>query len=81
MDRNQLKSILYKNGIPEDAYSLNGGLPNEAYCMNEVKGGWEVYYSERGIKRNLGYYLNESGACKCLLREVGKNFILQDVDC
>ena len=51
-------------------YSLNGGLPSEKYCIEEVNGVWQVYYSERGIKRDMGCFDNEEAACDCFLKEL-----------
>lgn len=39
--------------IPSHAYSLTGGYPNEAFCIGQNNGKWEVYYSERGNKTSL----------------------------
>jgi hypothetical protein len=39
--------------IPTDIYSLNGRLPNEAYCLNHAGDVYEVYYSEHGQKSGL----------------------------
>lgn len=71
MNIKQLEEILLMNKVPKELYSLKGGLPSEAYCI-EKKEKWEVYYSERGIKQNMGYFENEEDACKCLLNEITK---------
>ena len=47
-----------------DAYSLHGGLPNEAFCIGMIEGQWEVYYSERGNKSMLKIFQNEEQACQ-----------------
>ena len=72
MNKQQLENILLLNKVPKDLYSLNGGLPNEAYCIEEKDGEWQVYYSERGIRTNIEYFKNEEKACDCLLNEVKK---------
>jgi hypothetical protein len=64
MNKNTLLEELENKGIRKDSYSLNGGLPNEAYCLNQNDGIWEVYYSERGIKSGLKAFTSESDACK-----------------
>lgn len=49
--------------VPKDAYSLRGGLPNEAFCIDFRDGQWEVYYSERGSKTGLVSFKMEEEAC------------------
>ncbi|GAB2808365.1 hypothetical protein [Ferruginibacter profundus] len=66
MTKKDLEQKLKEKGILNDSYSLEGGLPNEAYCLNKVEDGWEVYYSERGNKSGLRKFTNEMDACKCL---------------
>jgi len=60
----ELKSKLASLNIQHDAYSLNGGLPNESYCIGKANGLWEVYYSERGSKSSLKTFQNEEDACQ-----------------
>lgn len=72
MNKQRLEIILLMNKVPKDLYSLNGGLPNEAYCIEKEDGRWQVYYSERGIKTCIGYFENEEKACDCLLKEIKK---------
>ncbi len=50
MSIGELKAIFENEKVPKDLYSLSGRLPNESYCITQVNGQWEVYYSERGIK-------------------------------
>jgi len=63
MKKSELKRKLIEDGIPRNMYSLDGGLPNEALCLAKDKRFWEVYYSERGLKRNLGRFESEEEAC------------------
>ena len=53
--------------IPEDSYSLQGGLPNDKYCLEKTSYGWNVYYSERGSRTELKKYDSEEEACKDIL--------------
>lgn len=46
MTRRELERKLNASNIDRLAYDLNGGLPNEAYCMEEIGGKWVTYYSE-----------------------------------
>ena len=72
MDRQQLEKLLLSSNVPNDLYSLTGGLPNEAYCIEKGKKRWHGYYSERGLKTTVGYFENEETACECLLKEIKK---------
>jgi hypothetical protein len=63
MTKNELKMQLIKDQVPEEVYSLNGGRPNEAYCLNYFNGKWETYYSERGIKSEKEEFMAEDEAC------------------
>lgn len=64
MNKNELKQKLISSNIPKDTYSLEGGLPNEAYCINQNEDKWEVYYSERGQKSGLKIFDSEEEACE-----------------
>lgn len=69
MNRNDLHEILRRENIPEDAYSLFGGLPNEKFCINKIE-CWEVYYSEKGIKTQLKKFDTEDKACEYLYNKL-----------
>jgi|LFRM01.1.fsa_nt_gb hypothetical protein len=65
MDLKDLKiKVKLNSKIPSDSYSLVGGLPNEALCINNNGKQWEVYYSERGNKTNLKIFNSENDACE-----------------
>ena len=63
MTLKELENKLIRNGVPKDAYSLSGGLPNEAYCIEESNGKWLVYYSERGSGTGKQCFNIEQEAC------------------
>ena len=63
----ELSIQLEKQGIRKDAYSLTGGLPSEAYCLNPQRNYWEVYYSERGQKSGLQVFDSEKAACRAFM--------------
>jgi hypothetical protein len=67
MNLMDLKHRLVSMGVRPDAYSLDGGLPSEAYVIAHDYDGWCVYYSERGTKSSLIRFDNESAACHHLL--------------
>ncbi len=70
MNISRLREMLCKNNVPSDLYSLEGGFPNEAYCINVNGNVWEVYYSERGQKSHCVEFDNELDACDYLLKEI-----------
>jgi hypothetical protein len=59
----ELATKLSNSSVPKDAYSLSGGLPNEAYCIEQSDGKWHVYYSERGSQTGLKIFDTEQAAC------------------
>jgi hypothetical protein len=69
----ELELELKRLKISKDSYSLNGGLPNECFCISQVNSIWKVYYSERGHKSQLKIFKSESEACIYFL-----NFITAD---
>jgi hypothetical protein len=71
MTKLELKSKLEQAGVYSEAYSLDGGLPNERYVLSqEPNGRWEVYYSERGQKCGLRSFDSESAACQLFLKQL-----------
>lgn len=63
MNIRELKEVFEREKVPKDLYSLDGGLPNESYCIAQVSGHWEIYYSERGIKSGCKLFDTEHDAC------------------
>ncbi|MBI0578658.1 hypothetical protein IEC97_14940 [Neobacillus cucumis] len=63
MKKDELQLLLINANIPKDLYSLKGGFPNEAFCLNKEDNIWEVYYSERGVKSQLKKFDSEDEAC------------------
>ena len=70
MNIKELKELLIKKNIPLDLYSLEGGLPNESYCIEKIGNKWHFYYSERGIKRTIAYFDNEEKAVDAFIAEI-----------
>lgn len=66
MDRAELRAALDAEGIPPGAYSLDGGLPEDRLCLDEVYGRWIVYYVERGQHREERTFAAEDEACRYL---------------
>ncbi|MBT2647092.1 hypothetical protein J7E52_10225 [Bacillus sp. ISL-34] len=63
MKKEELQQMLINANVPKDLYNLNGGLPNESFCLNKEDNIWEVYYSERGVKSQLKKFDSEDEAC------------------
>ena len=60
----KLEQLLIEENIPKSMYSLlRGDLPGDAYCLVRNGDKWEVYYSERGIKRYGYLFDTEDEAC------------------
>lgn len=70
MNKIQLREVFIEKKIQKDIYSLEGGLPNECYCLNKEKNKWEVYYSERGVKSQIVQFDTEEEACDYLYNTV-----------
>ncbi len=48
----ELEKKLASHKGEKEKYCLTGGLPNEACCIEErTDGKWQIYYSERGEKK------------------------------
>lgn len=67
MNRDRLREIARAEGIRDDAYSFDGGLPSEQLVLAVTEGGWFVYYSERGLRTGLRHFDTEDEACHHML--------------
>lgn len=70
----ELAELLRQEKVPDDWYSLEGGLPSERWCIAYSSKGWEVYYSERGIKTELQTFHTEHEACLNLYSRIMQAF-------
>jgi len=66
----ELEKRLESERIPHHVYSLNGGLPSEAFCLEQLGSKWPYYYSERGYRRNVVYFEREEDACDFLYARI-----------
>jgi hypothetical protein len=71
-----LEAKLRQHNIPSSSYSLKGGLPNEAYCLERLTDKWAVYYSERGSKTSLKEFTTENEACEYFIQLMSKAFVV-----
>lgn len=62
----ELASLLERVGIRPDAYSLEGGLPDDRYCIERRGSTWYVYYAERGNRNAERLFTTEEEACEYL---------------
>jgi len=70
MNKSELSKILIKENIPRHFYSLEGGLPYDAWCLAKTSSGWEVYYTERGEKYQVEHFCSEEEACERLYQRI-----------
>ena len=61
----QLLDFLDRKKIPADAYSFNKDK-NDAFCIEKVSDEWLVYYSDRGVRNELGWAKSEGQALNLL---------------
>jgi hypothetical protein len=73
MKVSELKETLTVMEVTSDCYSINNAeYPNEAYTIRWNGVIWEVYYSERGKKRNLQVFKSEHEACLAFIDTIHK---------
>lgn len=63
MKKDELARLLEAEGVREDMYWLEGGLPNESHTLERRENGWAVYYSERGERNVEELFATEDEAC------------------
>ncbi len=66
MKRLQLIDILEAKNIPVSHYSTKG-YKEDAVCILEADGKFELVYFERGNKRSYGIYDDENLVCEAML--------------
>ncbi|WLD93030.1 hypothetical protein [Alkalihalobacillus sp. AL-G] len=74
MNKQDLVKVLTKEKIPNHFYSLDGGLPYDAWCLRKTAVGWEVYYSEHGEIYMLKNFTSEEKACEYMYKKL-KNIV------
>ena len=48
----ELRQRLDAEGVSPRSVSIDGSIRDECYCLLETSTSWEVFYSERGLKRD-----------------------------
>lgn len=73
MKVSELTERLNEMGVAREVYSINSvEYPNETYSIFWNGSEWEVYYSERGKKRGIKKFLDESKACEHFLKQISR---------
>lgn len=73
MKVSNLNEKLIEMGVTSKVYSINSvEYPNEAYSIFWNGSEWEVYYSERGKKRGIKKFKDESEACEHFLKQISR---------
>ena len=72
MNVQALAEILRNEGFRESAYSLHAAFvqPDEALCLRNEDGAWQVFYSERGLKTGQRDFPSEADACMYFLNQM-----------
>lgn len=70
MNRHVLKELLDAEDVDPHSYSLEGGMPFEAYVLERRATDWAVFYSERGLRSHEIALQTEEEACSTLLELV-----------
>lgn len=71
MNTAELRTALEAGRVPKQMYSLMvGGFPGDCYCLIQDGEGYEVYFSERGLKSRTWSFATEDEACEFMLRKL-----------
>ena len=73
MNKRELAIILKQENIRPDSYNLEGRLYDDCLILEESHGVWFIYYSERGLRSDMGEFKSESDACKHFLKLARKS--------
>lgn len=66
VDRTSLRALLDSERVRRDAYAIDGSVADEALCLQPTRGGWMVFYSERGLRTGERWFETEHEACDYL---------------
>ena len=69
----ELNTALAKAGVASRAFCIGEPVCDEAYCLLETPAVWEVFYSERGIKRSLRTFTTQNEACAYIFEVICKD--------
>lgn len=78
MSVEELRDLLRRKPVPEDAFVLNGAAVDQAYILDSDGRQWSVYYSERGLRIDERRFDSEDDACAEMLRRLRRDFAFGD---
>jgi hypothetical protein len=70
MTKGQLSDLLYRLGVPEDIYRLDGTHFELAHVLARRDSHWVVFLSERGTESDVAEFDDEHHACVHMLGRV-----------
>lgn len=70
MNREELRAALEANDVRPSSYSLDSAVADDAYCMEQSRGGWSVYFFERGNRNDERWFATEAEVCQHFLERV-----------
>ena len=70
MTRSELIAELEKHSIPSSAYCFDGPGGGECYSLEADRGGWIIYYNERGRQNVVARYPTEEQANEAFLTQL-----------
>lgn len=77
MDRDGVRLLLERRGVRPDAFScafsLESAVAEQAYCLERSRGGWSVYYFDRGNRNDQRWFQTEEEAL-----EAFRDWVLAD---
>ena len=74
----ELRDLLRRMPVPEDAFVLDGPAVAEAYVLDTDGHQWSVYYSERGLRTDERRFDSEDDACAEMLHRLRRDFALDE---
>lgn len=70
MNIDELVAIFREQDVPDYFYTIGGLGSGECYGIAMIDDAWSVYYSERGLKKDISTHSTEDAACQELFRRV-----------
>lgn len=71
MTTKDLGNFFNSHLVPKKLYSLNSNK-NHRICLEQVKNGWDVYFSDKKSKVGISHFNSENDACDFMKNEIKK---------